>query len=145
MTASVPLIAPATPPETGESICTMLFLASAAAISAATREPVVERSMKRLTRLPCDDAALAGRDLGDDLRRRQARHHGLDPVGDIGGDDGKLRAQRDQRRHRVVAGVVDDELVAGLDQPARHRLAHIAEPDKADVHVVSVPCRLRPK
>ena len=52
MTASVPLLAPPTPPLTGESICTMFFLASAAQISAATCEPVVERSTKRLTRLP---------------------------------------------------------------------------------------------
>ena len=44
MTASVPLLAPPTPPLTGESICTMFFLPSIAAISAATREPVVERS-----------------------------------------------------------------------------------------------------
>ncbi len=52
MTASVPLVAPPTPPLTGESICTMFFFASAAAISAATCEPVVERSTRRLMRLP---------------------------------------------------------------------------------------------
>ena len=52
MTASVPLLAPPTPPLTGESICTMFFLASSAQISAATRDPVVERSTKRLMRLP---------------------------------------------------------------------------------------------
>ena len=52
ITASVPFSAPATPPETGASICTMFFFASVAATSMATREPVVERSMKRLTRLP---------------------------------------------------------------------------------------------
>ncbi len=44
MTASVPFLAPPTPPLTGLSICTMFFLASSAKISAATREPVVERS-----------------------------------------------------------------------------------------------------
>ena len=45
MTASVPLAAPPTPPETGLSICTMFFFARSAAILAATREPVVDRSM----------------------------------------------------------------------------------------------------
>ena len=55
------------------------------------------------------------------------------------GEEASLRAERDQRRHRVVAGVVDDELVAGLDQPPRHRLPHIAQSDKANVHFGSVP------
>ena len=52
MTASVPLLAPPTPPDTGESTCTMFFFASAAKIFAAAREPVVERSTSRLMRLP---------------------------------------------------------------------------------------------
>ena len=39
-------------PKPAQSICTMFFFASVAAISMATRAPVVERSMKRLTRLP---------------------------------------------------------------------------------------------
>ena len=134
MTASVPLLAPPTPPLTGESICTMFFLASSANISAATREPVVERSTKRLTRLPwmtppspsatffeiCSDGRLA-----ITVSTRSATS---------AGDDASLRAERHQRRDRVVAGVVDDELVPGLDQPARHRLSHVAESDKADVH-----------
>ena len=53
MTASVPLTAPATPPDTGLSICAMSRLASPVAMVAAMREPVVERSTKRLMRLPC--------------------------------------------------------------------------------------------
>ena len=92
-----------------------------------------------LDALAVNDAALAERDLLRDLQRRQARHHRLDPVGDVGGDEASLRPERDQRRHRVVAGVVDDELVPGLDQPPRHRLPHIAQSDKANVHFVSVP------
>ena len=56
------------------------------------------------------------------------------------GDEASLRAQRHQRRDRVVARVVDDEFVAGLDQPPRHRLPHIAQTDKADVHVRFLPC-----
>ncbi len=52
ITASVPFLAPPMPPLTGESICTIFFFANAAAIFVATREPVVDRSMKRLTRFP---------------------------------------------------------------------------------------------
>ena len=63
MTASVPLLAPPTPPLTGESICTMFFLASSAQISAATREPVVERSTKRLIFLPWMTPPSPSRDL----------------------------------------------------------------------------------
>ena len=84
-----------------------------------------------------DDAALAGRDPRDDVRLRQAGHHRLDAVGDVGGDVASLRAERDQRRGGVSAGVVNDERVAGLDQPPRHRLPHIAEPDETDVHDAS--------
>jgi len=46
ITASVPLVAPATPPLTGASIAMMLLLASSAAIACAVRGPVVERSTK---------------------------------------------------------------------------------------------------
>ncbi len=53
------------------------------------------------------------------------------------GDDASLRAERNQRRDGIVARVVDDEFVAGLDQPARHRLPHIAEADEADFHDVT--------
>ena len=52
MTASVPFLAPPTPPLTGQSICTISFFANAAAVFAATCEPVVDKSMKRFTRLP---------------------------------------------------------------------------------------------
>ena len=52
ITASVPFSAPPTPPLTGQSICTMLFFASRPWIRTAICEPTVERSTKRLTRLP---------------------------------------------------------------------------------------------
>ena len=42
-----------------------------------------------------------------------------------------------KRSYRIIARIVDDERVAGLDEPARHRLSHIAEADKSDVHEVS--------
>jgi hypothetical protein len=35
---------------------------------------------------------------------------------------------------RVLARVVDDDLVAGLNKPPCHVRAHIAETDEADVH-----------
>ena len=44
MTASVPFSAPATPPLTGQSICTMLRCFRISAVLIAAREPVVERS-----------------------------------------------------------------------------------------------------
>ena len=94
-----------------------------------------------LDALAVDDAAFAERDLLRHLQRRQARHHGLDPVGDVWRRRGELGAERDQRRDRVVAGVVDDELVAGLDEPPRHRRAHVAQPDETDVHD-DVPSRV---
>ena len=34
----------------------------------------------------------------------------------------------------LLAGVIDDDPMAGLDQPPRHVRAHIAETDEADVH-----------
>jgi hypothetical protein len=46
------LSAPDTPPLTGLSICTMFFSLRAAKMRAAITAPVVERSMKRRTRLP---------------------------------------------------------------------------------------------
>ncbi|MET4515593.1 hypothetical protein ABIB81_004920 [Bradyrhizobium sp. I1.7.5] len=52
ITARVPFSAPPTPPETGQSICTMSRFASRPWIFAAIVEPTVERSMKRLARLP---------------------------------------------------------------------------------------------
>ena len=52
ITASVPLTAPATPPDTGASIAVMPRAASPAATAFATRGPVVERSTKVFTREP---------------------------------------------------------------------------------------------
>ena len=52
ITASVPFSAPPTPPLTGLSSWTMLRAFSRSWIFTAICEPMVERSMKRLTRLP---------------------------------------------------------------------------------------------
>jgi hypothetical protein len=52
MTARVPFSAPVTPPETGLSTCTMPRCFSMSWIRTAIREPVVDRSTKRLTFLP---------------------------------------------------------------------------------------------
>ena len=102
----------------------------------AITEPVVERSTKRRTRLPSitpsgpvatlSTMSGVGRltitvstSVGDFLRR--ARRHG---------------AARGEIADRFLAGVVDDDLVPGFDQPARHMRAHIAETDEADIHDV---------
>ena len=52
ITASVPFSAPPTPPLTGLSICTMSRCLSKSWIRTAICEPTVDRSTKRLTRLP---------------------------------------------------------------------------------------------
>ena len=52
MTASVPLTAPAMPPETGASIIAMPLRAKPSAIEAVMRGPVVERSTNILARRP---------------------------------------------------------------------------------------------
>ena len=58
ITASVPLTAPATPPDTGASIAVMPRSASPAAIAFATRGPVVERSTNVFTREPAATPSL---------------------------------------------------------------------------------------
>ena len=62
--------------------------------------------------------------------------HGLDAVGDVLRRGGRLRADRHQPVDRLLARVEHDELMPGLDQPARHGKAHLAEADESDVHVM---------
>src|SRR5262245_47276659 len=50
--ASVPFVAPVTPPLTGQSICTMFRPLSVSKMRLAITAPVVDRSTKRRTRLP---------------------------------------------------------------------------------------------
>ena len=134
ITATVPFSAPGTPPLTGASICTMFFAASSLKTRCAITAPVVERSTKRRTRLAFDHAIRPGRDFEHDVGRRQAHHHGLGGVGDFLRRARRDRAQRGEIADRFLARVVDEDLVPGLDQPARHVRAHIAETDEADVH-----------
>src|SRR5581483_9472586 len=50
------------------------------------------------------------------------------------------RPQLDQVGRGVLAQVVHDELMTGPDQVAGHRVAHVAQADKADIHLMP-PCR----
>ena len=139
MTASVPFLAPPTPPLTGESICTMFFFASSTQISAATRAPVVERSTKRLIFLPsmtppspsatfCEMAS-EGR-LAITVSTRSATS---------AGEEASLRAQAPPvapPRHCVCRR----RRACGRPRSAAApSAAHVAQPDKTDVHFVSVP------
>jgi hypothetical protein len=81
-----------------------------------------------------DDTARAGRDVEHHVRRRQARHHGFGGVGDFGGRARRDCAQCGEISDRFLPRVVDDDLMSGLEQPARHVRTHIAEADEADVH-----------
>ena len=101
----------------------------------AMTAPVVERSTKRRTRLPSITPSRAGRDREHDVGRRQARHHGLDLVGHSRRRAARRGAERDEPVDRLTPGVEDGDPVAGLDQPAGHVEAHLAEPDEADIHV----------
>jgi hypothetical protein len=96
------------------------------------------REIEEALDLPAlDHAVLAGHDRQHDVRRGQARHHGLDLVGDVARRFRRDRAERGQARHHLPGGVVDDELVSRLDEAAGHRIAHVAETDEADIHDVS--------
>src|SRR5262249_33465926 len=80
------------------------------------------------------DAAGAGRDFKNDVRRRQARHDRLHRIGDFLRRARGYGAERSEIADGFLAGVIDDDFVAGLDQPPRHMRSHIAETDEADVH-----------
>ena len=96
-------------------------------------EPTVERSTKRLTRLPSitppapvatsSEACSDGR-LAITVSTRSAMSFG---------EDAGLRAERDQSVDRFLARIEHHELMPGLDQAARHGKAHLAEADKSDV------------
>ena len=49
------------------------------------------------------------------------------------GDAAARAPLADERRDRLRADVVHGELVAGVDETRRHRLAHLAEADETDV------------
>ena len=132
MTASVPGDAPRTPPETGASRVAMPRPASAAATSAATACPVVEKIDVDPDRAAVDQAVRPERDRAHHLRRRQADEHDLGPIRDLGRRAGRLDAFSGQRVHRLRAQVVHDQPVPGREQPPAHRPAHLAQPDEAD-------------
>ena len=84
-----------------------------------------------------DDAVRPGGNGKHDVRRRQARHDCLGGVGDFRRRARRDRADRGEIADRLLAGVVDHDVVPGFDQPARHVRAHIAETNEADVHCIS--------
>jgi hypothetical protein len=86
-----------------------------------------------------DHAAPAGGDVDHHVRRRQARHHGFGGVGDFRWRARRDGAKRGEIADRLLARVIDDDLVSGLKKPARHMRTHIAETDKADVHYRAPP------
>jgi len=84
--------------------------------------------------LAFDDAALAGCNLEHDLGRGQARHHGFRRVGDLADGARRFRAHRGEPVDGLAPGVEHDEAVTRLEEPARHMEAHLAQPNKADIH-----------
>ena len=80
-----------------------------------------------------DSAAVSKHDRFD---RRVVGEHGDDKrvaprVGRSGGDP---RAFRRQRLRFVARSVMDGQAMAGREQVARDRAAHIAEPNETDIH-----------
>ena len=102
-------------------------------------EPVVERSTKRRTRLPSISPPLpaatastmsgVGR-LAITVSTRSATSRT---------ERRGLRAERGETVDGFASRVEHDDLMPGLDQPAGHVEAHLAEPDEADVHVGFLP------
>jgi hypothetical protein len=129
ITASVPATAPATPPLTGESTAVMPFAPSAAAISRAAVAPVVDRSITVFTFDPLPTFAATSRTIGGVGRLSST----VSTAEATSAGDAAARALRDECGDRLRADVVHDELVAGGDEPQRHRLAHPAEPDETDL------------
>ena len=133
ITASVPATAPATPPLTGESTAVMPFAASAAAISRAAVAPVVERSITVFTFDPPATPpapSATSRTIGGVGRLSST----VSTAEATAADDAAARAPfAVERSDRLRADVVHDELVAGGNEPQRHRLAHPAEPDETDL------------
>ncbi len=83
-------------------------------------------------RLAVNQSVRADRHLPEDGRARQAREddhrlvrHGARAVGDPG-------TERLQGRHGRGIPVMDEHVVAGLDQPLGHRPAHDADPDESN-------------
>src|ERR1700691_59630 len=111
----------------------MFFAASSLKIFCAITEPVVERSTKRRTFLPSitplgpvatlSTISGVGR-LAITVSAMSATSFG----------ERAATAPRGEIADRFLAGVVDDDLVPGLDQTPRHVRAHIAETDETDVH-----------
>ena len=105
----------------------------------AITEPVVERSTKRRTRLPSitPSGPVATLSTISGVGRLTITVSAMSAISF--GERAATRAERGEIADRFLAGVVDDDLVAGLDQPPRHVRAHIAETDEADVHELSSP------
>ena len=97
--------------------------------------PVVERSTKRRTRLPSitPSAPVATASTMSGVGRLAITVSTWSAISR--GRSGGSRAERDEPVDRLTPRVEHDHPVAGLDQPAGHVEAHLAEPDEADIHV----------
>ncbi len=100
----------------------------------AMTEPVVERSTKRRTRLPSitPSGPVATLSTMSGVGRLTITVSAASATSL--GERAATAAERRDVADRLLADVVDDDLVSGLDQPPRHVRAHIAETDEADVH-----------
>ena len=138
MMASVPSMALGSPPETGASSISIPLLGELGGHLAARQRRDGAHVDEHASRLrPFDHAVLPQYRL---LHVRRIGQHGDDelvPRGHVLGRRARRRAGFDQLRHRRFDNVVDDELVARLEEVLRHGLAHDAQSYEADVHFFS--------
>jgi hypothetical protein len=66
------------------------------------------------------------------------REDGSAEIADLTNGRSWLSAKINQRLHFPLGAVVDRNLVAAVEESARHRLAHAAEADKANFHDASL-------
>ena len=123
MTASVPFVAPPTPPLTGNQPTPRRVPADSATCS-ATVGPVVDRSMSVFRRLPFStlrsprltDCTIGG--VGRLMNTMSADE------ATSSADEATLGPPRRQRLHRFRIGIEHAQRMAGIEQPIRHRPAH---------------------
>ena len=102
------------------------------------RRPRRQVGVHRARLQPEHDALRPERDLLDLVGAGQRREHDLRRARDLLRRRGPLCAHLAVLRRLRFVDVVHDERVPRLDQVARHRPAHIPQPDEPDAHSVSL-------
>ena len=134
ITARVPFSAPPTPPLTGLSSWTMSRFASKSWIRTAMCEPTVERSTKRLTRLPSITPPVPVATSSEACSDGRLASTVSALVRDFPCGGRRPCAERDQPVDRLLTLVEYEQAMSRFGQAARHGKAHFAKADETDVH-----------